>query len=220
LSNVQIKILEETSLLESGKWTARVRPPTNPWNGRVVLMLHGWTGDENIMWIFARKVPVNCWMVAPRGPLKSPEGGYAWAIPSNGRRPDLSQYLESASNLGEQLPAWIPDFTPQTRLDVVGFSQGAAMTYAMCLSKAPAKAAPLAGYLPPGFTEQLTGLDFPGLKMFIAHNTDDKIVSVEESKIAAQLFRQHGAAVEYCESTGGHKLSSTCLHNLDSFLKD
>lgn len=197
-----------------------MRPPNAPWNNRVVLFLHGWTGDENIMWIFARKVPVNCWMVAPRGPLKSPEGGYAWAIPTNGRRPDIAQYLENASALIEQLPAWIPEFSARTRLDVVGFSQGAVMTYAMCLRKAPLKAAPLAGYLPPGFSEHVNGLDLAGMQLFIAHNADDRMVSVEESQKAALLFKQHGAQVEYCESTGGHKLSSTCFHGLDNFLRD
>ncbi|HEX7555902.1 MAG TPA: hypothetical protein VF338_04705, partial [Leptolinea sp.] len=123
---------------------ARVRPPTQPWNGRIILLLHGWTGDENIMWIFARKLPPNSWMVSPRGPLVSPEGGYAWAIARNGKRPDVNQFEENSLELIRRFPGWVSEYSPKTRLDIVGFSQGAAMTYSLCLEAAPTKVAPLA----------------------------------------------------------------------------
>lgn len=44
----------------------------------VLLLLHGWTGDENVMWIFASRLPGNYLMISPRGLYKSPLGGYAW----------------------------------------------------------------------------------------------------------------------------------------------
>jgi predicted esterase len=217
---MQIRILEETKIIDSDGWIARVRPPTEKWNGRVILLLHGWTGDENIMWIFARKIPTNCWMIAPRGPLTSLEGGFAWAIPQNGKRPDITQFLNHVTELLKRLPIWVPAYTNNSRLDIVGFSQGAAMTYAMCLKTKPTKIAPLAGYLPPGFEDRLGQLNLSGLHAFIAHNTDDSIVSVEESKKAADLFSAHGADVQYCDSIGGHKITSSCFHGLDKFLQD
>jgi predicted esterase len=217
---VQIRILEETKIVESNGWVARIRPPTEKWNGRVILLLHGWTGDENIMWIFARKIPTSCWMIAPRGPLNSTEGGYAWAVPQNGERPEISQFTRHSKELIKRLAEWIPEFSSKSRLDIVGFSQGAAMTYSMCLETNPTKVAPLAGYLPPGFEDQLNDRDLTGLQMFIAHNTDDTVVSSEESQKAASYFSKHGATVHYCDSTGGHKISSSCFHGLDKFLEN
>lgn len=217
---MHIGILEETSLVESNGWIARVHPPTQPWNGRIILLLHGWTGDENTMWIFARKLPENCWMLAPRGPLVSPDGGFAWGLPSKNSRPDIDQFLENASGLLQRLPHWVPDYTPQTRLDIVGFSQGAAMTYTMCLKCSPIKVAPLAGYLAPGFSDQIKDRDFSRLSMLIAHNSDDPLVSIEESKKAADLFTRQGASIQFCESTGGHKLSAPCFKELNNFLRD
>lgn len=217
---MQIKILDETSLVEAHGWIARVRPPTQPWNNRVVLLLHGWTGDENIMWIFARKLPANCWMLAPRGPLNSPDGGYAWGIPEDGKRPDISRFLANADGLMQRMPDWVPDFSSVTRLDIIGFSQGAAMTYAMCLNASPVKVAPLAGYLPLGMSDLIKDRDFSGLNMYISHNIDDDIVPVDESRKAVDLFSSRGAIVKYDEKTGGHKLSAAGFNGLNNFLKD
>lgn len=217
---MQIKILEETKVIEKDGWITRVRPPTGQWNNRIILMLHGWTGDENIMWIFARRLPQNSWLISPRAPLVCPEGGYAWAIPVDGHRPEVTQFSKHSRELLKVLPNWVPGYTQKTRLDVMGFSQGAAMTYSMCLDIKPTKIAPLAGYLPPGFEQIMQNRDLTGLRAFIAHNTDDSVVSVEESKNAARLFSEHGAEVEYCDGTGGHKLNSSCFHGLDEFLKD
>ena len=212
------KILDETRVLDQSGWVARIRPPTHPWNGRIVLLLHGWTGDENTMWIFARKLPVNCWMVAPRGNLICPDGGYAWAIPLEGKHPGIDLYLEQCKRLIEQIPYWVPGYSRSSRLDIVGFSQGAAMTYVMCLATTVFKAAPLAGYLPQGIENLMGEQDMSKLQLFIAHNTDDRLVSVEESKQAARLFGDQGATVTYCENTGGHKLSAACFNTLDEFL--
>jgi predicted esterase len=217
---MQTRILEETRLVDTKGWIARIRPPTETWNDRVILLLHGWTGDENIMWIFARKFPTNSWVIAPRGPIQLTEGGYAWAVPQNGKHPDISQFTQSASELLKMIPVWIPDYSPNKRLDIVGFSQGAALTYALSLESNPHKIAPLAGYMPSGFEEQIADRDFTGLNVFIAHNTDDLTVSIKESKKAVDLFSAHGAKVDYCNSTGGHKISSACFRGFDEFMLD
>ena len=201
-------------------WTARIRPPSQQWNGRVVLLLHGWTGDENIMWIFARKLPENCYIIAPRAPLFCPDGGYAWAIPENDHRPGIDIYLNHCTSLLDRLQNWIPEVSHDFRLDLIGFSQGAAMAYAMCVATNPMKIAPLGGYVPPGLEDSLGGRSLLGAKFFIAHNTDDSVVPVEESRRAVEIFSTRGADVKFCESNGGHKVSTTCFTALDNFLRD
>ncbi len=215
-----IEILERTSLVESNGWVARVHPPKGDWNGRIILLLHGWTGNEQTMWIFARKFSPGTWIIAPRGPHNLPEGGYAWAVSQKGRYPDISPFLDSADQLLERLPVWIPEFKPGTRLDLVGFSQGAAMCYSLCLKTSPTKIAPLAGYLPEGFIARIEDRSLSHLKAFIAHNTDDDLVSIEESRKAAAFLIGRGAAVEFCEANGGHKVSLPCFNRYDAFMID
>ena len=47
-----------TSLEIFENWTLRVRTPAHT-PARVLLMLHGWAGDENSTWVFARNFPTD-----------------------------------------------------------------------------------------------------------------------------------------------------------------
>jgi hypothetical protein len=49
-----------------------------------MLLIHGLTGDENSMWIFARNLSAEYWMIAPRAPHASQmaQGGYSWRPPA------------------------------------------------------------------------------------------------------------------------------------------
>jgi phospholipase/carboxylesterase len=173
------------------------------------------------MWFFARGLPEHSWMVSPRAPLVCPAGGFAWGIAGIGKRPDIKNFSIQADELLMRLSGWVPEYVSgTTRLDVIGFSQGAAMAYTLCLKTSPVKTAPLAGYLPSGFSDQSTGREYSGLQMFIAHNVDDEMLPVEESRNARDFFSSRGADVQYCENTGGHKMSTPCLKALNVFMSD
>ncbi len=213
-------IPEDTFVQESEGWIARVRPPSVSYNGRLILLLHGWTGDENSMWFFSRRLPAESWIVSPRAPLVCPAGGYAWGIATIGQRPDIAKFRIQADKLMHRLAGWVPEFSPADRLDIIGFSQGAAMAYTLCLASTPMKVAPLAGYIPSGFSEPGSKADFSKLQLFISHNSDDSMLPVEESRNARDYFAARGAVVNYCENTGGHKMSSACVKELDVFFRD
>ena len=56
-------------------WTFRLQPPQGSGPARLLVLLHGWTGDENVMWIFTRRLSRRFWLLAPR-----------WAGIRSGRR--------------------------------------------------------------------------------------------------------------------------------------
>ncbi len=64
-------------------WTMRVRHAAQE-PARFLLLLHGWTGDENSMWIFARNFPADMWIAAPRALYPAEGGGYSWRPPHSG----------------------------------------------------------------------------------------------------------------------------------------
>src|SRR5512143_3327901 len=73
----------QPKIRQIGDWTVKEHIPEGPGPHPFGLMLHGWTGDENSMWVFASRLPENCWLVAPRAPYLSPLGGFSWRNESN-----------------------------------------------------------------------------------------------------------------------------------------
>src|SRR5919106_4882582 len=75
--------LNSTALISFNDWTLRIRESTHP-ASRLLLLIHGHTGDENSMWVFARGMPAHDWIVAPRAPYNAESGGYSWPPPQTG----------------------------------------------------------------------------------------------------------------------------------------
>ncbi|HQV64553.1 MAG TPA: hypothetical protein PKV19_11160, partial [Anaerolineales bacterium] len=69
-----------TELIEFNNWTLRVRASQSV-NPRLLVLIHGWTGDENSMWVFARGISSDYWMIAPRAPHPAESSGFSWRPP-------------------------------------------------------------------------------------------------------------------------------------------
>lgn len=184
-------------------------------------MLHGWRGDETVMWIFARSVPASTWIFAPRAPIQSPEGGYGW-LPHTGNLPALQEFEDAAGKLLSEFQRWRKDAgVPQDLpTDLMGFSQGAAMSYALAALYPDRfqRLIALAGFLPK--EEPLPGryAALQGKSIYIAHGSKDETIPVALAQRAAQALQSAGAQVTYCESDVGHKLGANCLRGLEKFL--
>lgn len=207
----------EPYLIEENGWTVRVRQPDNPTNPRTLLMLHGWTGDETVMWIFAGKISRNTWLFAPRGPIQA-ETGYAW-LPHTGGWHALDEFAAPAGLLMEAFQEWASEAgAPIETFDVMGFSQGAAMAYAMAAlyPDRVQRVVALAGFLPRDSQGRYQALN--GKPIYVAHGSEDTTIPVKMAQEAVQTLQAAGADVAYCESNVGHKLSANCLRGLETFL--
>jgi len=217
-----VQIATDSQLIEFNGWTMRVRPATEP-NPRLLLMIHGWTGDENSMWVFTRRLPANFWIIAPRAPHAAQPQGFSWRPPHNGTfgRPSLDMLSTSA----EALIRLIDEYSASARIDahqfdVMGFSQGAAMTNVMgfLYPERVRKMGVLAGFVPSGLEEQIAKRALAGKNIFVAHGTQDEMVPIDRARASMGLMEQAGATITYCEDEVGHKLSSNCLRALEDYL--
>jgi phospholipase/carboxylesterase len=185
-------------------------------------MLHGWQGDENSMWIFARNFPADCWIVAPRAPFTAHEGGYSWRALDSGHWPSVDSLHPSADALIALLDGWTQARgLDGAQVDMTGFSQGAAMVFEMGLLY-PArvrKMAILAGFVPDGAEQILAPGQFSGKSIFVAHGTKDERVPIEQARRMIHLLEGAGAQVRFCESEIGHKLSAEGLKELENYLR-
>lgn len=218
----------------------KVRIPQGEGPHPVLLLLHGWTGDENVMWIFASRLPENYLMIAPRGLYQSPSGGFGWNEHRRGDWPALEEFKPAVDVLAELMghedgarPALADTLADLpggreaiqnvdfSEISLVGFSQGAALSYAYALNH-PGRVhllAGLAGFMPENADELVEKRPLEGKQVFVTHGTQDDTVPVEKARRAVELLQRAGSNVSYCEEQAGHKLSASCFRALESFFE-
>jgi phospholipase/carboxylesterase len=203
-------------------WTLRVRPARiKP--ARLLLLIHGWTGDENSMWVFARALPDDYWVLAPRAPHATRPSGYSWRVPPPDRsdEPNLADLLSSAEALIGMVDGYCrAQGHAGEKLDIVGFSQGAALASVVALMhpERVAKVGLLSGFVPRGAESLASVRPLEGVRFFVAHGSADEMVSIEHARQSFQVLQAAGATVDVCEDEVGHKVSAGCLRGLQAFL--
>jgi phospholipase/carboxylesterase len=226
-----VQTVIDTELVQFENWTLRVRTSPNP--KKLVLLIHGLSGDENSMWVFARDLPSYYWIIAPRAPHIAEQGGYSWrplsssdSAPASGLRfglPTLHQLRPSAEALIRLMDAYQASAGIEASdFDVMGFSQGAVMcnTLAFLYPKRIRKVGILAGFVPRGLEERVSTRPLEGKEFFVAHGTKDETVAIDHARASIAMLEQAGAHVTYCEDSVGHKVSATCLQALRKFFAD
>ena len=219
-----MQIAPNTKLIEFEDWVLRIRPATHK-PARLMLLLHGYTGDENSMWVFARDLPPQYWMVAPRAPHFTDPSGFSWRPPLPGTfgRPNLDQLRPAAEALISLVDAYSASAgIDASTFDVMGFSQGAAMSnlLAFLYPQRIRKTGILAGFVPSGLEELVTQRPLDGKSFFVTHGTKDEMVTIDRARASIALLEQAGARVTYCEDEVGHKVSLACLRALREFFAD
>jgi phospholipase/carboxylesterase len=216
-----------THPLEYNDWTMRVRHASlEP--ARFMLLLHGWTGDENSMWIFTRKFPDDLWIAAPRGLHSSEQGGYSWRPLQSLQDEDWG--LPTLSDLkpaADALIRLVDDLSASVNVDaakfeVAGFSQGGALVNVLTLlyPQRIHKAAVLSGFMPDGADDLIERRVLDGKQFFVAHGEQDNLVPFERCQRSIELLEQAGAEVTFCDADVGHKLSVDCLRGLEAFFTE
>jgi phospholipase/carboxylesterase len=214
----------EPLLLTSRGWTFRqLTAPAKP--DRLLVLIHGWKGDEDSMWMLAHHLSGNYSILAPRGPYPVAEGGYSWRQIKLGTwgmatledfRPAAEALLSFLDDLGSSAGIEVSQF------DLMGFSQGAAMGYTLTLlhPERIQRLVALSGFIPDNGEELLNPGQFFGKRIFISHGRKDDMIPVEQARHALTSLKRVGALVTYCESDGGHKVSKECLRAMEGFFQD
>ncbi|HJS20227.1 MAG TPA: hypothetical protein VJ785_15880 [Anaerolineales bacterium] len=215
-----------TTLIDFNNWTVRIRESSDHASSRLLVLVHGLTGDENSMWVFASNLPSRYWIIAPRAPHPAEPGGYSWREKfdaSEFGRPTLEQLRAGA----EALVRLIDEYSVSAGLDagtfdLMGFSQGAALcnVLAFLYPERIRKTGILAGFVPQGSEALIAGRPLADKSFFVAHGSKDETVPIDRARDSIVLLEQAGAKVTYCEDDVGHKVSANCLRALKEFFTD
>lgn len=217
---------DAVQILNIDDWVMKARLPDGEGPHPVILLLHGWTGDENSMWAFVSRLPKNALLVAPRAPhdvVSEQYSGHSWVARKSGEWSWLDDFRPSASELNALIDKLAQQLDGDfSKFNLVGFSQGAAMSYAYALLNPGrvSKVAGLAGFVPERCESEAAKLPLKGVRALIAHGRQDQIVPLARAITARDLMQMAGAEVEYCESDTAHKLGSNCFNELKAFFEE
>lgn len=188
-----------------------------------VVMVHGWKGDETVMWIFKHRVPPGAAIITPRAPLAVADGGYGWfrrnASELESEPDSLWAGRDQLQKFLTQLPQQYP--VDPKRMVLMGFSQGAAICNTLVLTQ-PGPVigvASLAGFVPDPVAQTAQG-DVSGLPVFIAHGTRDEAVPLAAAEQTREVYTRLGAQVTYRQYPTGHKLNTQGMKDLKEWLAE
>jgi phospholipase/carboxylesterase len=210
---------ENTRVINIEKWVFRVRIPDGDGQHPVMLLLHGWTGNENAMWVFTSRLPKDHILIAPRGIFTAPLGGYGWHEFKAKAWPWVDDLRPAIDSLIDLLSAENFPKADLEKISLVGFSQGAALsyTYALLHPDRVSAVAGLSGFLPDGVMPLIREHPLEDMPIFVTHGNQDELVPIERARKSVDLLEEAGAQVTYCEDDVGHKLSADCFQGMQNF---
>jgi phospholipase/carboxylesterase len=195
----------------------RLWEPTSPRPHRTVVMLHGRSGDEKVMWIFAKTLPSDWLVVAPRGIKPDPDGGFAWHPRARDEWPSLAQFDEAAAAVMRFIRA-LPQLygADPKQIYLMGYSQGAATAYATAIRNPGIVKgiAGLVGFVPIKCDEALESSPLVDLPIFMAVGQRDPLIPLSRTSYCAQTLTMAGANLDYREYDTGHRLNAQGMRDL------
>lgn len=214
-------MINQPTVKQINGWTVRIREPEGAGPHPVMVLIHGWTGDETSMWIFANRLPKDQLLIAPRGLYGAPLGGYSWNTSHEGSWTPVEMFQPAVEALVDLLT---PRNFAEGKFDsfrLAGFSQGAALAYTLAIyhPRRIISIAGLSGFLPVGAEELAASRPLQEKPVFVAHGTEDDLVPVERARHSVAVLESAGAQVTYCEDEVGHKLSANCFRGLEGFFR-
>lgn len=177
--------------------------------------VHGRAGTMRVMWTFRRALPSRVNVIAVQAPYEDPIGGYSWWLGM-----DAETLRERASAAASKLTRFVQesprryDLTPAGIL-AYGFSQGAAVLSVISQEepKLLTGVALLAGFVIE--REPVNGEYRP--KIFMAHGSDDKVVSLESAQRGCDFLKGQGYEVEFHQDPVGHKVGASGVRQLTAW---
>lgn len=213
-------LVDSGPAVQQGGLIHRVREADGPGPHPTVVMLHGRSGNEDVMWIFANALPADWLVVSPRGIKPDPAGGYAWHPRQPDQWPSLAQFdqaVEAVVQFVQALPGLYG--ADPARLYLMGFSQGAATAYATAM-RHPGLVkgiAGLVGFVPVECDAAVETRLLKDLPILMVVGKSDPLIPLSRTESCAQTLREAGADLTYQAYDSGHRLNAQAMRDLKAW---
>lgn len=192
----------------------------------VLLLLHGYGSNEDDLFSFSTELPDDYYIISARAPYDMQYKSYAWyAITFDADENKFSDH-EQARESRDLIAKFIDELILNYPIDannvtLIGFSQGAILSYAVALSypEKVQKVVAMSGYLNQEIIKEdyLKNI-FSNLKIFTSHGTVDQVIPVDWARKAKPFLENLGINTTYKEYPIGHGVSPQNFHDFKNWL--
>ena len=193
----------------------------------VLILLHGYGSNEEDLFSFATELPEEYYIISVRAPYDLQPYGHAWyAIyfdADENKFSDDEQAKTSRDTIAKFIDSICEKYPiDSTNVTLIGFSQGAILSYATALSypEKVNRVVVLSGYLnekvlAEGFQNKAIG----NLKFFISHGSVDQVIPVDWGRKAKPFLENLGLDVTYKEYPVGHGVAPQNFFDFKNWLE-
>lgn len=209
---MKAELATETAAAELGL-VHRLRAGADP-QSPLVVFVHGRAGECSVMWPFSRCVPERHAIILPQAQAPDKIGGFSWwdiddrdnrTVATHAAAEKVYEFVQRSLKYYALSPRYILAF---------GFSQGAGLL-SLLVQLHPELfrgVALLAGFLIKSERPLPSKAALP--KIFMAHGSEDTIVTLSRAEESQHFFRDCGATVEFHTDPVAHKVGSNGMRTL------
>jgi phospholipase/carboxylesterase len=194
----------------------------------LLLLLHGYGSNEDDLFSFATELPEEYYIISARAPYDLQYGSYAWyAINFDADQNKFSDH-EQAKVSRDLIAGFIDELIDNYPIDaqkvtLIGFSQGAILSYAVALSypEKVQKVVAMSGYLNLEIVaDDYLKNSFNNLKIFASHGTADQVIPVEWARKTPVIVEKLGINTTYKEYPIGHGVAPQNFYDFKNWLQE
>lgn len=194
----------------------------------LLLLLHGYGSDEEDLFSFASELPHEYLIVSARAPIPMQPYGNAWYAIDFDADENKFTNKEQAIASRDLIADFIEEIHQQyatnpNHVTLIGFSQGAILSYSVALSypQKVNRVVALSGYLNKDILkDDYLKNDLSQLQVFISHGTVDQVIPIEWAKKAPIILQNLGVNAIYKEYPAGHGISPQNFNDFLEFLSN
>ena len=201
-------------------------PSRSGQDGEILVMLHGYGSNEKDLMQLAPLLDQNLHFITPRAPLVLAPEMYGW-FPVEFTQEGITVDREAARRAKETLLEFLHDIingytARQGKIWLMGFSQGAVMSYLTALAEPSLLHGVIA--LSGQFPESSTLVNAnPGLlrsiPFLVIHGLYDDVLPVTNGRLSEKWLAEHVDMLTYREYAMGHEINNEAIELVRSWFR-
>jgi phospholipase/carboxylesterase len=203
-------------------------PKTIQEKNPLLLLLHGYGSNKEDLFSFASELPEEYYVISVQAPHDLMYGSYVWyAInfdADDTKFSDINQAKQSRDLIVDFIDELVAKYQiDKEKITLIGFSQGAILSYAIGLSypEKISQIVAMSGYLNTEMAkENFEQNDFSSLKIFASHGTVDQVIPVDWARKSSPALEKLGIEFVYKEYPVGHGVAPQNFYDFRKWLEE